>query len=798
MLKNYFKITLRNLWRNKVFSTLNIVGLSMGMTCAFLLYLYVQDELSYDQYHAHKDQVYRLEYTQTKADQAIHSVVSPGPIAKIFKDEFPQVVQTARIKRTSGIYFIKANQDRFYPKKIFYADPSIFEILSFKPIAGNLTTALKTPQALVLTRSLATQFFRSPKRAIGKTLQSSGNASYTVKAVIEDVSSNSHFRPSLLISMSTFRKQFPPAFTSFFARNFPTFVKLKKSANPTEVATLFNKEYKRLLIAARKGKIGDVETLKLQALIDIRLSPSIPGDYATHTDAQVIYIFIVVAILIILIACINYISLSTARAVERAKEVGVRKVAGAYRGQLIGQFLLESLLISFMALGLSLVLVEIFLPGFNQLANKQLVFSIAHNGYIALSLVGATVLLGILSGIYPAFVLSAFQPYKVLKGQFSHSLQGNRFRKALVVVQFSISIVMIVSTMVIFRQMQYVRSKSLGFDQEQLYKLPFFELKNPQKYQVLKEQLRQNPNVVGVTNTSQGMDGSYYSDDLKIELENGSFTEFPVKQFFIQANYLQVLGIPLMAGRNLDQHRTSDVKKGILVNEAFQRRFGWKTPIGKKVGNYTVVGVLGDFHTKSLYESIEPIALRLMSKETNYNAMPHFFVRLKTQNAKAAVAHFKSIWAKYNPKTQFSGKFVNEYFASFYEADQRRGQIFWLFSLLAIFIACLGLFGLATFTTRQRRKEMGIRKVLGASLAQLLALLLSGFARLILISSLIAFPLAYYFMREWLQNFAYRTSIHWSLFLLAGVATMLITLLTVSFQSVHTARVNPVEVLKDE
>ena len=798
MLKNYFKITLRNLWRNKVFSALNIVGLSIGMTCAFLLYLYVQDELSYDQYHLHKDQVYRLTYTQTQGDQQTQSVVSAGPVAQMLKDQFPQVVQTARIKQTSGIYFIKNNQERFFPKQIFYADPSITEVLSFRPLAGNLTNALQAPNALVLTRSLATQFFRSPKRAIGKTLQASKNTSYTVKAVIEDVPHNSHFRPSLLISMSTFRKQLPLAFNSLFARNFPTFVKLKKSINPTEVATLFNKEYKRQLVAARKGKSGKVETLALQAIADIRLSPAIPGDYATHTDAQVIYIFIVVAVLIILIACINYISLSTARAVERAKEVGVRKVAGAYRGQLIGQFLLESILISFMALGLSLILLEVFLPGFNQLANKQLAFSIAHNAYVALGLVGATVLLGVLSGIYPAFVLSAFQPYKVLKGQFSHSLQGNRFRKVLVVVQFSISIVMIVSTMVIFRQMQYVRSKSLGFDQEQLYKLAFFELKNPQRYQVLKEQLQQHPNVVGVTNTSQGMDGSYYSNDLKIELENGSFTEFPVKQFFVNASYFKVMGIPLVAGRNLDQRRSLDVKKGIIVNTAFQRRFGWKNPIGKKVGDYTVVGVSGDFHTKSLYESIEPIALRLMPTETDYNAMPHFFVRLKTQNAQATLGHFKSIWTKYNPKTQFSGKFVNEYFASFYEADQRRGHIFWLFSLLAIFIACLGLFGLATFTTRQRRKEMGIRKVLGASIAQLLTLLFSGFARLIFISSLIAFPLAYYFMREWLQNFAYRTSIHWSLFVLAGLATMLITLLTVSIQSVRTARVNPVEVLKDE
>ncbi|OJJ21722.1 hypothetical protein BKI52_14570 [marine bacterium AO1-C] len=798
MLKNYLKITLRNLWRSKAFSALNILGLSIGMTCAFLLYLYVQDELSFDQHHAHKDQVYRLEYTQSKADQEIRSVVSSGPIAKLLKDQFPQVEQTARIKPTSGIYFTKDNQERFYPQKIFYADPSIFEVLSFKPIAGNLTIALTTSNALVLTRSLATQFFRSPKRAIGKTLQSGGSQSYTVTAVIEDTPYSSHFRPSLLISMSTLRKKIPAAFKSFFARNFPTFVKLSKSANPSEVTTLFNQEYTRQLTAARKGKSGNIETINLQSIADIRLSPAIPGDYAIHTDAQVIYIFIIVAILIILIACINYISLSTARAVERAKEVGVRKVAGAYRGQLIGQFLLESLLISFMALGVSLVLVEVVLPGFNQLADKHLVFDVIHNIYLGLSLVGATVLLGVLSGIYPAFVLSAFQPYKVLKGQFSHSLQGNRFRKVLVVIQFSISIVMIVSTMVIFRQMQYIRSKNLGFNQEQLYRLSFFEIEGPKKYQVLREQLQQNTNVLGVTNTSQGMDGSYYSDDLKIELENGSFTEFPIKQFFISPDYFKVMGIPLTAGRNLDQRRASDIKKGIIVNQAFQRKFGWKKPIGKKVGEYTVVGVSGDFHTKSLYESIEPLAFRLMSKEMDYNAMPHFFVRLKAQNAKSTLAHFKSVWTKYSPQTQFSGKFVNQYFASFYKADQRRGQIFWVFSLLAIFIACLGLFGLATFTTRQRRKEMGIRKVLGASITQLLTLLFSGFARLILISSLIAFPLAYYFMREWLQNFAYRTSIHWSLFILAGIATMCITLLTVSIQSVRTARINPVEVLKDE
>lgn len=799
MLHNYIKITLRSLWKNKVFSIVNILGLSIGMTCAFLLYLYVQDELSYDQYHQHKDRIYRLESTSTYVDQQNQSIVFPGIWANMLKEELPTIAQTARLKGTSRIYFMGSNRERVYPKNIFYTDPSLFEILTFKAIAGNLTQTLKTPNTIVLSRNLANQFFRSPKNALGKVLQSANNQTYTVVAVIEDTPFNSHFRPEAFISMSTFRKKSPGVFTSLFVNNFSTLVKLKEGANPAQVALNLNKLYDQQIEEKLRKKGNFQKTqLSLLPITNLHLSPAIPGDYASHSDAQVIYIFSIVALLIVIIACINYTSLSTARAIERAKEVGVRKVVGSHRAQLIGQFLVESFLISFMALGVSILLVESLLPHFNQLANKHLVFQFTSDPYLILGLLGIASLVGLFSGIYPAFVLSSFQPYKVLKGQFSHSRQGNQLRKGLVVFQFSISIVMIVSTLVVLRQMQYVRTKNLGFDKKQLYKLPFYELKGNQKYQVVKEQLQQHPSVVEVTNTSQGMDGSYQSNKLNIEQENGTFTESSVKQFFIQANYLQVMGIPLIAGRNLNRNRASDLNKGIIVNEAFQHKFGWKNPIGKKVGDYKVVGVAKNFHTKSLYEAIEPFALRLMPKESKFNTMAHFFVRLKTQQMSPTLNHLKTIWKKYNPKGQYNGMFVNEHFAPAYEADQRRGKIFLLFSFITIFIAGLGLFGLATFTTRQRNKEIGIRKVLGASVAQILALLSGGFVRLVLISSLIAFPLAYYFMSHWLQNFAYRTSIHWSLFLLAGAGTLLIALLTVSFQSWRAASVNPVEVLKDE
>lgn len=590
MLHNYIKITLRSLWKNKVFSVVNILGLSVGMTCAFLLYLYVQDELSYDQYHQDKDRIYRIELTSTHTDRQTQSVVFPGIWADMLKEELPIIAQTTRLKGASGIYFMGNNRERLYPKNIFYADASLPEILTFKAAAGDLTQALKAPNTIVLSRSLANQFFRSPKHALGKVLRSAKDELFTITAVIEDVPFNSHFRPNALISLNTYRKKQPNAFTSLFASNFPVMVKLKKGVSRSQAVAKLNKLYDQKIGAQLKKRANLKQVaLSLQPISDLHLSPSIPGDYASHSDAQVIYIFSIVALLIVIIACINYTSLSTARAIERAKEVGVRKVVGSHRVQLIGQFLVESFLVSFMALGVSLLLVESLLPHFNQLANKHLVFQFTSDPYLILSLLGIAVLVGLLSGIYPAFVLSAFQPYKVLKGQFSHSRQGNQLRKGLVVFQFSISIIMIVSTLVVLRQMQYVRSKNLGFAKEQLYKLPFHELKGNQKYQVVKEQLLQHPGVVDVTNTSQGMDGSYMSNKFKIEQENGTFTESSVKQFFMQANYLKVMGVSLIAGRNLNRNRASDLNKGIIVNEAFQRKFGWKNPIGKKVGDYKVV-----------------------------------------------------------------------------------------------------------------------------------------------------------------------------------------------------------------
>lgn len=797
MWKNYLKITLRNLWRKKLYAIVNILGLATGLICAVLLYLYVQDELSFDHYHQNADNVYRIESDLQIPDKVINIGAVPGLVATELKKKQAGVVQTARINDIEP-KILQIGKQKFHQKGLFYADPSIFKVLTFKSLSGNLHKALEAPYSIVLNQTLATKFFASSKAAVGKTIILDDDVRYTVKGVIKDVPKNSHFQPRALISISTYKKT-NKYFEKWNSSNCITYVKLNPQTQPKAVEKTLATIYSQNMVFGKKNTTH--RTMYLRPVKDIHLYSKTENDYAITGNIQVVHSFTAIAVLILLIACANYMNLATARSVERAKEVGIRKVVGSHRNQLVLQFLAEAVLLSLLALVVSLSLLEVVLPGFNQLTGKELTMNYRDQPLRIVGLVVITLCTGLVSGSFPAFMLSSFKPSQVLKGKFSHSKRGNKVRKGLVVLQFCISLIMIVGTLAVYRQMQYVKSKNHGFDKEQVLSLNIMEDYALKKFPVLQQKLLQSPGITAVSGASSSIaDNSFNESGMLIEQRDGEKQRYSVQHYWVDKDYIAAMGMKLAAGRSFDPTKSSDYKKAMIVNEALVRKAGWRKPIGKKIKfrsvERTVIGVIKDFHLESLYKPIAPIALRLTPEDHSETYYAHLKVR--PQNMSQTLAYVKQVWQSVYPNYPYNGEFLDQRFALAYQADQKRGKTFLMFSILAIFIACLGIFGLASFTARQRVKEIGIRKVLGASVIQILTMLSGGFVRLVLISSLIAFPLAYYFMNQWLQNFAYRTSIHWSIFALAVLATLFITLLTVSVQSLRTARVNPVDVLKDE
>ncbi|OJJ21728.1 hypothetical protein BKI52_14600 [marine bacterium AO1-C] len=804
MFVNYIKVTLRHLWRNKTYTLINILGLSIGMTCAILLYLYVQDERSYDSYHRDKSQIYRVESDMKFGDKTYKLNILPAILAPTLEQEYADVVQSAIIRDIDQAV-VRVGKQRFYQGRTHYADPSIFKMLTFKAIAGNTDRVLIKPNTAVVDRDLASKLFRSPQQALGQVFYLNDSIPYTIEAVIENVPGNSHFKPQMLASMSTCRKAEQEEFNSWVNFGFTCFVKLKKGASPQKTEAFLKTIYHQHI--EKKLSEGNALKMHLQPLEDIHLYSKLEGDYADTGDAQVVYIFAVIAVLILLIASANYMNLATAKSLERAKEVGVRKVVGAYRGQLIYQFLVEALILGLVAFILSLSLVELVLPQFNHLTSKTLAIKYIEEPQVLFFLLGVAMLTGLFSGGYPALVMSQFQPSKVLKGKFTHSKRGRVLRKGLVVFQFSISIIMITGTGVVYNQMQFINKRSLGYDKDLMYNFAFVDSENSKKFSVLRQQLLRNPDIKAVTGSMFGMDDGYSLSNMLIEQRDGTSKNTSVAYFFVADGYFTDLGMKIKQGRAFDASNRGDYANAIIVNEAFVRKQGWKNPIGKQIGyelnakgqavkKGQIVGVVADFHMESLYRPIEPLMMRFAPG--NKGNIRSVFVKLRPGSIKKSLAYIQQAWDKLQPQTPFKGQFLDQRAASAYESDRQRGQVFLSFAMIAIFIACLGLFGLASFTARQRTKEIGIRKVLGASVGHILKLLSVGFVRLVLISSVIAFPLAYYFMNQWLQNFAYRTSMPWGVFIAAGVATLLIALFTVSAQSWRTARVNPVQVLKDE
>ncbi|GAB3800068.1 ABC transporter permease [Spirosoma humi] len=793
MLTNYIKIAWRNLSRDRFYSLINILGLTIGITCGLLLLLYVTDELSYDRYHTKADQIYRVVTEIHEPEKVNHWVGIQAPVATTLNQKYPEVENYVRF--FPGPTTFQLGSERFTEDHIFAADSTVFDIFSYPFLAGDPKTALHAPGSLVLTRTLAKRFFGSTN-VLGKILRTNDTTAYQVTGVIEDVPKNSQFRFKALTSLSV-RERRDHDWANFWVTSY---VVLAKGANPSVIEGKSPQLYQAYM-ASYFRRLGITIAYQLQPLTSIHLDSTFDGE--TNGSMSYIYTFSAVAFFILLLASINYMNLATARSARRAKEVGIRKAMGSARTALIGQFLTESVLITVLALLLSVVMVWIALPFFNTLSGKEIeLHQLAQPQFLLISL-SIVVFTGFASGSYPAFYLSAFESALVLKGAVK-GLSGNLFRKALVVVQFSISLVMLICTWIVFQQLDFMQSQNLGYDRDQVLTINYHDKQPAGQYESLRRHLLSNPNVQKIATasaTASNIDGRII---LGVQTSTG-MKDMAFKTSAIDHDYLNTMGIKLLKGRNFSEKLLADTTNGVLVNEATVKRMGWKDPIGKKVmlgglpqagqaapPTAQVVGVVGDFHQQSLYHAIEPLILFYRP------ALPITHIKLAAHDVDKTLAFIKHQWTEAYPDKVFAYRFLDQDFESSYHADLLRGQLFMTFSVLTILIACLGLFGLATFTAEQRVKEIGVRKVLGASVSGIVALLAKDFTKLVLLSFPIAIPVAWYAMHHWLQSFPYRTVIHGWVFGAACLLTLVICWATVMYQSVKAALMNPVKSLRSE
>ncbi|HAS43761.1 MAG TPA: hypothetical protein DCS93_24985 [Microscillaceae bacterium] len=800
MIKNYFKVALRNLWKNKLLTFLNIFGLTVGIICTLLLYLYVQYELNYDNFHKDAPQVYKLNTYGKIGGETFQYNTTPGLLAPALKRKFQEVSHSTVLTRASKRLFTTKDK-KLFVEQVPYAGEEFFKIFTFRFIHGDPNSALKQPNSIVLTKSIAIRFFGRATDAIGQTVLQKGKHPLKVTGVIEDAPANTHLNFSALISFATINTKQNDWLRKWNSSSVYTYVRLTNSAKVSDV-----KEKTSAFVYKHMGGEGMEVKLGFQQLTNIHLYNQEQGiDKAGNL--HYIYILSSVSLFILLIVTINYMNLATAHSLSRAKEVGVRKVVGSDKKQLRKQFLMEALVAVLAAMLLSLSALELVLPEFNQLVNRQLSFSLLKIDHW-LIILGFIVLLTFMSGLYPAFVLSSFDPLTVMKGKYSTNRKGSLVRKCLVVFQFSMSIIMICGTWLMYQQLSFMQNRDLGFDQEQLLavNVPGENLRD--KLDVFQQKLQTNPNIKLTTTTSTlpGHNLSGYSFRFGQEGKSlGNTNHFYVNEDFIRVNQMNIL-----AGRDFSRKIKTDRTKAVVINETLMKRYGWelnstnptKNPIGQRVmyklngvkeAKAKVIGVVKDFHMQSLHKPVTPTLMLLGDTRAN-----EVLIKVAPQNIKNTLAFIQGVYEELEQVYPFQFQFLDELIAKQYHNDHRQSRVFTLFSGLAILVACLGLLGLALFTVQQRTREIGIRKVLGASAYSIIWLIIRSFVGLVGIAGLIAFPVGYYAMKQWLQGFAYQTTIHWSLFVLVGAIVVGIAVLTISWQALRAASVNPVKVLKDE
>lgn len=807
MIKNYIKIAWRNLLRSKAFTVLNIAGLSIGLAACLLMGLYVMDELSYDRFHEKADRIVRVTFRANMSGNKINESSVMPPTAQTLQRDYPEVLEATRLRQSRAFKLVKGDAV-FKETAVAFADSNFFQVFSFPLVKGNPKTALLKPNTLVISEKMAQKYFGN-EDPIGKTLTNEGYEGLEITGVMAEWPVHSHFHYDFLVAMAGL----PEAkVNSWMQSEFFTYLVLPKGYDyqklqeklPQMVEKYFGPEIRQAfgMNYAAFRKKGNELGLVLQPLTDIHLYSDFDYDLSAAGDIRYVYIFGAIALFMLLIACINFMNLSTAGASKRAREVGIRKVMGSAKGTLIGQFLLESMLLTAGALVLAVAFVWLALPFFNDLANKDLKLSFTSMPWLLPGLVGLGILVGVLAGSYPAFFLSSFKPISVLKGggSLSYGRRSIGLRSTLVVVQFCISIVLIVGTTVVYQQLHFIQNAKLGYDKEQVLVLQGTS-RLGQNEHLLKKQLVQDSRVVDATISGYVPAGPSFNNNFMVYGDDRADEYTKGIRYDVDENYIPTLGMTMVAGRNFSREFGND-SSGIILNETAARDMGWgheavghtvvrPTNEGTKAA-YHVIGVVKDFHFKSLHERITPL---MMTLGNNSGAI---MVKVKTRDIPSLLTSVKRQWTALAADEPIEYSFLEENFNATYRAEQKTGQILGLFAGLTIFVACLGLFGLVTFTAEQRTKEIGVRKVLGASVTSVVALLSRDFLKPVFIAIFIATPIAWYGMNAWLQDFAYKIELAWWMFAGAGVLAMGIALLTVSFQSIKAALMNPVESLRSE
>jgi len=787
MLKNILKTSFRNLKKTKTLSFINILGLAVGIGCSLLIALLVIDELSYEKFHQNADRIYRIVMEDY--------IGSPAALAPVLKANLPEIEETVlidNVTRRSKQLFSSADK-RFYEERFILAQPSIFKVFTFSFLRGNPETALGDPGAIILTRSTAKKYF-GEEDPMGKILVQENSLPFTVSGIIEDIPENSHLKFDLLGSFALNEDEErygSRLYQNWGSANFVTYVLLSRGVPIAK--TEFEEKMNRIKNesgGARYNRLYSIQKLK-----EIHLNSELRAEFESNSSTKSLVFYTVIGIIILLIACMNSMNLSTARSIKRAKEVGIRKVVGAARSQLIGQFFGESFITSLISLIMGCVLVILFLPTFNSATGKHISLLQSPSAILVVAIFVAAIT-GLGSGIYPALFLSRFEPVRAFRSKLMPRSEGTRLRQVLVLVQFSLSIIFIVSTFVIWNQLNFVKKMNLGINKEHVINIPLQNEVIP-RYEIIKNDIRQNPGVIAVT-ASNFPALAPYNHGFSWE----GMTEDDDKQMFwfaVDHDFLETMEIELIDGRDFSRDYASDTITAYIFNESAVNEFGMDFIRGRKFSLFgerypaSVIGVVKDFHFMSLHEQLMPVVLCVYPRMLN-----HISVRTQSENIPDVLGHLRTVWNRHMPERPFEYFFLDDRFDMMYKSEQRLGKLFSYFAVLAIFISCLGLFALASFMAEQRTKEIGVRKVLGASMANISYLLSKEFLKWVLLANALAWPVAFYAMKRWLDNFAYRAPVGIEVVVLSGLLAMVIAFLTVSYQTVKASFLDPVRTLRYE
>ncbi len=790
MFRNYFITALRNLLRNPVYALINIFGLSIGITCSLLILIFIKHEISYDRFHEKKDDLYRMVFELVMPDSRTISPQMTAPVAPDISEEFPEVIRATRITGYRDGYFTYRNKV-YKSEHVIYADSLFFEMFSFDLILGDARSALKEPYSLVLDEETAGIIFGN-ENPVGKILRWNNKDDLIITGVVKTTPVNSHLRFTSLISFSTLYQDDRLYMGWNGGMQYYHYIELKPGISKEAVeAKLPDFMYRHINYIYEKSG-GSINAF-LQPIRDIHLKSGYAGEIGAVGSMSAIYIYSAVALFILFIACINFMNLTTAKSTRRAREVGMRKVLGAARKSLIAQFLGESVIMSIIGLVLALILIEILLPVFSNMVGRELELYQMRNIDLIIGIPVFVIVIGILAGSYPAFYMSAYQPVSILKGIFSGLKGYSGFRNILVLVQFAISLVLIICTLVIYTQLGYIKAKDVGYQKENILVLQFNSEEFKNKYELLKENLTDIPGIISTSATSEIPGRGFTSNGYVPE----GFTQpMMFNAVDIDYDYIRTMGLQVLQGRGFSREFPSD-KNAYLINETLARKLNWENPIGKIIergGNHIVVGLVKDFHFASLHEEIGALIFHM----NPYLGYDFLLVRFKTDNLNGLINNIRKTWEQVDSNEPFEYFFLDDVFNVMYRTEEKMSSMLLYIAILAIIIACMGLFGLTLYSTEQRTKEIGVRKVFGSTVARVVFLLTGNFTRWVLLANILAWPVAYMIVRKYMQMYAYRINLPVWIFFLTALIAYLIALITISFQSIKAGTTNPAEALRHE